>query len=123
MPSILAAKVAAFAAAILLLAGCASGPSVTPTGETTEVTVTVSGMLYVPNVIEVPLGNRLVVTFENTGTDFHDLQFDNNVSSIRLAPGDSRVLDVGVISTDLDGWCTVGNHRAMGMELVVLAVD
>lgn len=123
MPSILAAKVAAFAAAILLLAGCASGPSVTPTGETTEVTVTVSGMLYVPNVIEVPLGNRLVVTFENTGTDFHDLQFDNNVSSIRLAPGDSQLLDVGVISTDLDGWCTVGNHRAMGMELVVLAVD
>jgi plastocyanin len=123
LPSILAAKVAAFAAAILLLAGCASGPSVTPTGETTEVTVTVSGMLYVPNVIEVPLGNRLVVTFENTGTDFHDLQFDNNVSSIRLAPGDSQVLDVGVISTDLDGWCTVGNHRAMGMELVVLAVD
>jgi nitrite reductase (NO-forming) len=123
LPSILAAKVAAFAAAILLLAGCASGPSVPPTGETTEVTVTVSGMLYVPNVIEVPLGNRLVVTFENTGTDFHDLQFDNNVSSIRLAPGDSQVLDVGVISTDLDGWCTVGNHRAMGMELVVLAVD
>lgn len=126
MPSIrrhLHANAGAFiaAAAMVLLAGCA-GPAVVTTGETTEVTVTVQGMRYIPDVIEVPVGNELVINFENTGTDMHDLVFANGMRSAHLGPGESEVIKVGVISADLDGWCAISNHRAQGMELVVRAV-
>lgn len=112
----------ALAAAALLLAGCAAEPAVTATGETTEVTVTVEGMHFIPDVIDVPVGNELVVTLENTGTVVHDLVFANGARSEHLGPGQSEVIEVGVISADMDGWCSIGNHRQQGMELVVRAV-
>lgn len=115
-------KLGALAATLLLLAGCSSGPSAAPTGETTEVTVTVQGMHYVPDVLEVPVGDTLVINFENTGTEVHDLTLENGKSSARLMPGETEVIDAGIIAEDLDGWCSVSNHRAMGMELTVRAV-
>ena len=99
----------------------ASG-DVVATGETTEVTVRVDGMRFDPAVIEVPYGDRLVVTFENTGTDVHDLTFANGVRTERLAPRASETIDVGLIGTDFDGWCSIAGHRQMGMELTVRAV-
>lgn len=125
------AVVAAFTVLALCIAGgIAADPAavgisttaqgeVVPTGETTEVTVRVSGMRFTPAVIEVPYGNALVVTFENTGTDVHDLTFANGVRTERLAPGKSEVIEVGVLGADLDGWCSIAGHRQMGMELRV----
>ena len=113
---------AALAAGLLLLSGCASAPAVPATGNTTEVTVTVQGMRYIPDVIEVPVGDELIVTFENTGTEMHDLLFANGKGTGHLAPGESQVIEVGVIGADMDAWCSVSNHRAMGMEMVVRAV-
>jgi nitrite reductase (NO-forming) len=125
------AVVAAFTVLALCIAGgIAADPAavgisttaqgeVVPTGETTEVTVQVSGMRFTPAVIEVPYGNALVVTFENTGTDVHDLTFANGVRTERLAPGKSEVIEVGVLGADLDGWCSIAGHRQMGMELRV----
>ncbi|PFG29200.1 multicopper oxidase domain-containing protein [Paramicrobacterium agarici] len=98
------------------------GSEVAATGETTTLEVTVDGMRFVPDVLEVPAGDRLVVEFTNTGTDVHDLTFANGVASQRLAPGESETIDVGVISDDMAGWCSVTGHRAMGMELSVVAV-
>ncbi|WP_166999162.1 multicopper oxidase domain-containing protein [Paramicrobacterium fandaimingii] len=95
---------------------------VAETGHTTKIDVSVDGMRFVPDVLEVPAGDRLVVEFSNTGTDVHDLTFANGVSSERLAPGESETVDVGVISEDMQGWCSVTGHRAMGMELSVVAV-
>lgn len=115
-------KLGALVASLLVLSACAASPSVTPTGEVTEVTVTVSGMTFVPDVIEVPRGNELVVTFENTGEVVHDLVFANGADSQHVAPGATAVLNVGVVGDDLDGWCSVSNHRAMGMELTVKVV-
>ncbi|MCW4456723.1 multicopper oxidase domain-containing protein [Microbacterium sp. MPKO10] len=99
-----------------------AGSEAQATGETTTIEVTVDGMRFVPDVLEVPAGDELVVEFTNTGTDIHDLTFANGVSSERLAPGDSETIDVGVISEDMEGWCSVTGHRAMGMELSVVAV-
>ena len=110
-------------AAMLLLSGCASGPDIAAPGETTEVTVTVEGMHFVPDVIDVPIGNELTVTFENTGMEMHDLVFANGKRSMHIAPGETQVLEVGVIDADLDGWCSISNHRQLGMELVVQAID
>lgn len=115
-------KLAGVAAALLLLAGCASGPDVTPTGKTTEVTVTVSGMRYVPDSIDVPVGNKLVIDFKNTGMVAHDLILANGTGTDQLNPGQSQKLDVGVIGADQDGWCSISNHRALGMVMKVHAV-
>ena len=126
------AVAAAFTALALCVAGgVAADPAavgisttqqgdVVASGQTTSVTVQVSGMRFVPEVLEVPYGDLLVVTFENTGTDVHDLTFANGVRTERLSPGASETIEVGIIGTDLDGWCSIAGHRQMGMELRVL---
>jgi len=96
--------------------------AVVPTGQTTEVTVTVEGMSFVPSRIEVPAGNDLRVTMINTGDQRHDLRFANGVATGVLAPGAQATVDVGVVGSDLDGWCTLPGHRQMGMVLTVVAV-
>jgi nitrite reductase (NO-forming) len=98
------------------LTGCSSQPSVEPTGHTTTVTVQVQGMSYTPSEIEVPLGDELVVEFENTGTELHDIEFGNGEASERINPGQTATVDVGVVGEDLEFWCSVSNHRSMGME-------
>jgi nitrite reductase (NO-forming) len=45
----------------------------------------------------------------------------NGVTSGSLAPGRSVTVDVGVIGTDLDGWCSVAGHRQLGMVMKVVA--
>src|SRR5690606_37365325 len=95
---------------------------VVATGETTHVTVQVEGMHFTPDVIEVPVGNALVVTFENTGTDVHDLTFANGVRSARLAPGASEVVEVGVIGADMADWSSIAGLWQRGMELEVVAI-
>lgn len=107
---------------LLALTGCSPAPDAPSTGETTEVTVTVQGMRFAPDVLEVPKGNNLVVTFENSGDVVHDLVFANNTGSEDLGPGKSATIEVGKISADLDGWCSVSNHRAQGMVMTVKAV-
>lgn len=92
------------------------------TGRTTTVTVRVEGMRYVPDVVEVPAGDRLVVVLDNTGDDRHDLVLANGARSDRVGPGERTRLDAGVVTADLDGWCSVAGHRQMGMVLTVRAV-
>lgn len=115
--SVTAGVVADPAAAGIAIA--ARNESVVATGNTTEVTVTVQGMRFDSPVIEVPYGDRLVVTFENTGTDVHDLTFANGVRTQRLAPGESETIDGGIIGADVQAWCSIAGHRQMGMELMV----
>lgn len=96
--------------------------TVAPTGEVTEVTVTVQGMSFVPGVIEVPAGNTLIINLENTGDQRHDLLMDNGARIAPIAPGTSASVEVGIVNDDMDGWCTLPGHRQMGMTLQVVAV-
>ncbi|MGX6510641.1 multicopper oxidase domain-containing protein [Rhodococcus sp. SJ-2] len=118
--------VVVFAAAV----GVAADPSavgiatvgtshVAETGHTAKVEVHVEGMRFVPDVIEVAAGDRLVVTLVNTGTDRHDLVLANGTRTDRIDPGATTTLDAGVIGSDVDGWCSVAGHRQMGMTLTV----
>lgn len=97
-------------------------PTVTPTGHTTEVTLHVSGMSFTPSTIQVPVGDRLRVTLVNSGDQRHDLVFANGAALEPLAPGATAVLDVGVISGNLEGWCSLPGHRQLGMVVHVVAV-
>lgn len=117
-------------ALIVALFGGLHGPGAVPTttqatGEetVTEIDVTTRGMAFVPDRIEVPTGHQLVVTFTNTDSMDHDLKFANGVQSGRLSNGESVELDLGVITEDIHGWCTIAGHEAQGMVLDIVAVD
>ena len=112
-----AAGVAADPAALGI--GTSPRVAVVATGHTTAVSVRVQGMRFVPDVVEVPAGDRLQITLDNTGTDQHDLVLANGTRTGRLAPGERAVIDAGVIGSSLDGWCAVAGHRQMGMTFSV----
>lgn len=96
---------------------------VQPTGETTRVVVEAKDMRFYPASVDVPAGNRLVIELRNTDkADAHDLALASGHRTKRLAPGQTEVLDVGVIGESIDGWCTVVGHRQMGMVFAVNVV-
>ena len=104
------------------LAADGGGP-VAPTGETTTIAVSMAQMRFDPDVLEVPAGNTLVIELRNDDEgDVHDLVLANGVDSGRMAPGASLTLTAGVISNDLEGWCSIVGHRSMGMTLQVRAL-
>lgn len=116
---VLAAAAAVAADPASLGIGTAPRLAVAATGHTTTATVHIEGMRFVPDTVEVPAGDRLQITLANTGTDQHDLVLSNGTRTGRIAPGESTVLDAGVIGSGLDGWCAVAGHRQMGMTFAV----
>ncbi|WP_436627482.1 multicopper oxidase domain-containing protein [Brevibacterium renqingii] len=105
-------------------AGTAQSASagVTPTGETTRVSVEAKDMRFTPAKVDVPVGDRLIIEVKNTDDqDVHDLVLEGGVDSGRLSPGESATLDVGIVGQDLDGWCSIAGHRQMGMVFAVNA--
>ncbi|KRE39281.1 hypothetical protein ASG73_02800 [Janibacter sp. Soil728] len=102
-----------------------SGTSVTPvapTGHTTTVAVEAKAeMAFSPSRVEVPAGDRLVITLTNTdGSTVHDLHLDDDTQTPRLTKGESATLDVGIVGADRQGWCSVAGHRAMGMTFDIV---
>jgi len=95
--------------------------AVVATGHTTEVTVTIEDMAFSPSSIDLPAGDDLRVTVVNHGDQRHDLVFANGTGTGTIAPGSQATVDVGVVGTDLDGWCSLPGHRQMGMTLQVVA--
>lgn len=95
---------------------------VASTGETTKVSVTIEGMRFLPDLVEVPAGNRLVIEVTNNGSQNHDLVLETGQKIPRLAPGDSAVLEVGVVGSDIEGWCSIAGHRQMGMVFHIRAL-
>jgi len=80
-------------------------------------------MRFTPSRIEVPAGNRLVITVRNADPDtVHDLVLDSGADSGRLAPGATARVDAGLVGRDLQGWCSVVGHRQMGMVLTVVVL-
>ncbi|WP_087509049.1 multicopper oxidase domain-containing protein [Cellulomonas iranensis] len=108
-----------------VLAAGAAAPATSDagaTGRTTTVRVEAQDMRFVPDTVEVPAGDRLVIEVVNTDTTVHDLVLDGGATSGRLAPGGTASVDVGVVQQDLAGWCSVAGHRLMGMTLDVVVV-
>lgn len=95
---------------------------VSATGHTTTTKIGVKGMSFVPSSISLPAGNRLVVTFTNTGDQRHNLTFANGKQTGNVSVGAKATLDVGTIGKDNVAWCALAGHRQMGMELKVHAI-
>lgn len=93
------------------------------TGHTTRVAVkATAAMRFEPAEITVPAGDRLILEVTNADeTTVHDLVLDGGATSGRLDPGASASVDAGVITQDVDGWCSIVGHRQMGMTLRIRA--
>ncbi|MDT0156314.1 multicopper oxidase domain-containing protein [Microbacterium sp. ARD32] len=124
--------VAGLLAVLLIVAGAAAADPIglgwgsPPAGDADApvqtVQVEAANMRFTPDRIEVPIGTRLVIKITNTDKQLiHDLVTANGAASVRLAPGESDTVDVGVITSDLDGWCSIAGHKQMGMTLQIVA--
>lgn len=132
LPHLRHALIGALAVIVAVTAGVAADPASvglnfsrgatsTGTGQTTTISVeATSDMRFTPDSVEVPLGNRLIIEVTNTDTaNAHDLTFANGTSTGRIDPGATKTVDAGIITSALDGWCSVVGHRAMGMTFTV----
>lgn len=101
------------------LTGPSAQSEVTATGNTTTVEVSMKDMRFHPDVVEVPAGDRLIIMLTNDDNQVHDLVVANGAKSGVMNPQKTVAVDVGVIGSDLDGWCSIAGHRQMGMVMTV----
>ncbi|HEX5493308.1 MAG TPA: multicopper oxidase domain-containing protein [Mycobacteriales bacterium] len=90
-------------------------------GRTRTVPITIARMRFQPAQIRVAAGTHLVLRLTNRDAMAHDLRLDTGQQTQMLAPDTSATLDAGVVTHDVDGWCTVPGHRAAGMTLTITA--
>ncbi|GAB6859431.1 multicopper oxidase domain-containing protein [Microbacterium xylanilyticum] len=106
----------------LSLGWSAPAPVVAADAPVKVVTVHAANMRFTPNRIEVPSGTHLKIALTNTdASQVHDLVLANGTGGTRLAPGQSETIDAGVITAQLDGWCSIIGHRQAGMTLTIVA--
>lgn len=95
----------------------APAPSPTPAASNVkEFTVTAANYSFAPAKITVKKGDTVKITVVNS-EGFHDLKIDEfNAATPRLAAGKSAVIQfVADKAGSFQYYCSVGNHRAMGM--------
>lgn len=93
--------------------------AVTPTGHTTTVEVSMKDMRFHPDVVKVPAGDTLVIMLTNNDNQVHDLVLANGAKSGLMNPQQTVKVDVGVVGSDIDGWCSIAGHRQLGMVMSV----
>ncbi|MFW6640614.1 multicopper oxidase domain-containing protein [Nocardiopsis algeriensis] len=115
------AGAAATALALMLaLSGGGTSEGVEPTGRTRTVEVSLGAMTISPGTVSLDPGDSLVLEVVNNDSQPHDLRMGNGVQTPLLSPGEEAVLEVGVVTGPLEGWCTVMGHRAAGMTMNVV---
>ena len=108
-------------ATVAAQAGAAAG-AVAPTGHTTEVTVDMVNTRFVPDRIEVPAGDELVVVLTNSDEMAHNLVLETGLVSETLEPDTTTSVPLGVIGTNVAGWCSMAGHRLLGMEISIVVI-
>ncbi len=81
-----------------------------------EIVVENDGLSFVPNEIRVNQGDRIRLTFRNTG-GFHDWVIDEfDAATNQITAGNSETVEfVADQAGEFEFYCSVGNHRARGM--------
>jgi plastocyanin len=94
-------------------------PVVTPTlaAQTVNITVTGKDFSFSPSTIRVKKGDHVRITFKNEGGS-HDWVLDEfNASTKVIQGGKSEVVEFVADRTGtFEYYCSVGNHRQMGMK-------
>jgi uncharacterized cupredoxin-like copper-binding protein len=74
------------------------------------------------------VGGPVIVQLVNFGEDAHDLRLrrDGGTRTYRIAataPGEERELEARLRAGRFTLWCSLGNHRALGMEARLRVVN
>jgi nitrite reductase (NO-forming) len=93
-----------------------------PAGGTKVVAVVLTDFDVTPGTLEVTPGTHLLLEVANRGGQVHDLAVAGGPRTRLLARGDSQRLDLGVATEGLQSWCTVDDHKSLGMVLDVRVV-
>jgi len=82
-----------------------------------EFTVTAQNYSFTPSAITVKKGDKVKITLKNV-EGFHDLKLDEfNVATERVSEGQEKTIEFVADKTGtFEYYCSVGNHRAMGMK-------
>lgn len=85
-------------------------------GTTKEFTVTGSNFKFSPTSLKVKKGDTVKITFKNT-VGFHDFVIDEfDVQTNQIGEGDEEEVEfVADKVGTFEYYCSVGNHRKMGM--------
>ena len=94
-------------------------PSAGSSAETQALSVTEGDFTIEPDNTDLPAGDyEIAVT--NNGNATHDLVVEKDGSDVvrsdSIGPGDSTTLTVTLGAGDYVFYCSLGNHRQMGME-------
>ena len=86
------------------------------TGAVKEFTVTNAGMTFTTKTLAIKKGDRVKITFKNAGGT-HDMRIDSyNVGTKVIQAGQQETFEfVADKAGSFEYFCSVGNHRAMGM--------
>ena len=86
-------------------------------GSAQEFTFTNRGFAFTPGMFAVKKGARVKVTFKNGGGT-HDFRIDGyNVGTNVMQNGQSQTFEFVADKAGIfEFYCSVGNHRAMGMK-------
>ena len=90
--------------------------------QTTTLKLELGGMVLVPDHLMAPPG-RIIVEVENTDTMVHNVTIgDKHLAD--LQPGESGVLDLGVMSAgNYEMWCEIAGHAAAGMTGTLMVAE
>ena len=84
---------------------------------TREITVTGKSFSFSPATITVKKGEHVIITFKNSGGT-HDWQLDEfGAATKKLNSGEEETIEfIADKAGSFEYYCSVGNHRAMGMK-------
>ena len=98
--------------------------AVAPTNLTTNVSITASEFKFSPTSINVPLGQKVIFTLNNTGVVEHDFTVASTGFTLRANPGQTAT---GEFTFDKPGVfdfiCSIPGHKDAGMKGSLTVVD
>ncbi|KKU17237.1 MAG: Copper binding protein, plastocyanin/azurin family [Candidatus Woesebacteria bacterium GW2011_GWC2_45_9] len=95
-----------------------TGTTAQPTGEVREITVEGSEYSFSPESLTVAAGERVSLTFKNTGNLPHNFTIDElGVRTKTIAGGQTDVVEFTAgASGTFTFYCSLAGHRQLGME-------
>jgi nitrite reductase (NO-forming) len=96
----------------------------TPSNLTTNVAVTASEFKFSPSSIQVPLGQKVTFTLNNTGVVEHDITIQGTGFTLLANPGQTTT---GDFTFDKPGafsfFCSIPGHKDAGMKGTLTVID
>ncbi|MFA6427678.1 MAG: cupredoxin domain-containing protein [Candidatus Magasanikbacteria bacterium] len=103
-----------------------TSPTTSTNSENAEVSFTLDAknFSFAPNRLEVKKGQRVSITIAN-GEGFHDLVIDEfNVRAPQIQTGQTATITfVADKAGEFEYYCSVGQHRQMGMKGTLVVTD